>query len=234
MEKIFLPGGDSQLKFMLGKVDVSRKNILFIGANHYSLAVEVLKRNPSRIEIIVNDGEALIGSGFTASKDEGIRLRMMDFERTDFNSSEFDIIYVQCGFPSKRRNKIIKEATRILKNSGILCVGEIVSLTKNPPSFIESIWNNSGMAPIFKNNFNDYYESKNFTLIDSIDLSAQLNEFYSLMNSYIANLANISKEEQKNKKKLISAAKHESETYLKMGGRNHIGMLASIFMKVKE
>ena len=40
---------------------------------------------------------------------------MMDFDNTDFNAEEFDLVYAQASISLLNRNKIVKEIKRILE-----------------------------------------------------------------------------------------------------------------------
>ncbi len=133
----------------------------------------------------------------------------MDFERTDFSSRQFDLIFSQASITYFNRKKVIKEIKRILKPNGFLCVGEIVKLHQNVPTFINEIFNYSNLHPLQIDELEKYYCERNFILIDSIDLSKTLTKFYQdyaiLLNSKSKNL---SESEKSFYKKILSKISH--------------------------
>jgi len=148
----------------------------------------------------------------------------MDFEHTDFKNNQFDAVYAQASVSDVRRNKIIKEIKRILKPDGIICIGEVVNLTKQPPPFVLDIWNHSDLNPLFIDEVSAYYEQRNFEIFWEKDLSHTLKDFYSdsakLLNE---NLDKLDTGEKSYNKRILNKISHESNAYLNLGGSLHIG-----------
>jgi ubiquinone/menaquinone biosynthesis C-methylase UbiE len=148
----------------------------------------------------------------------------MEYSNTDFIRKRFDIIYAQGSITREDRNKILKEFKKILLPAGIICVGEIVSLTGNPPQYVKDIWDQSNLSPLAADTIDNYYEQKGFKIIEITDLTNTLKEFYSLSKQLLKEKSiNLSEEDLKFYKKLLTRIKHESDVYLKLGGNQHIG-----------
>jgi|SRR5690554_1683912 len=225
MEKekiIFLPGLNKQLKFLLSNVDIRNKSVLIAGGNTEHIAKRIFKKT-NEVFIIVDDEEDLLNMRYNLSG-ENIPVRLMEFSNTDFINKKFDIIYAQGSITRTDRNKIIKEFKKLLNEDGILCCGEIVSLTNDTPPFVKDLWNQSGLSPLNINSIEDYYKGRGFSIIESLDLSSSLKEFYTLSEEILKeNLTILSKEELKQFKKFFTGMEHEIKVYLKLGGNKHIG-----------
>jgi len=221
---ILLPGGSEQVKYFLNHYGASGKNILMIGAGTVEAAKIVLRSLEANIEIIVEDHESLMVARLASEKMPAISSKLMDFEHTDFKNNQFDAVYAQASVSDVRRNKIIKEIKRILKPDGIICIGEVVNLTKQPPPFVLDIWNHSDLNPLFIDEVSAYYEQRNFEIFWEKDLSHTLKDFYSdsakLLNE---NLDKLDTGEKSYNKRILNKISHESNAYLNLGGSLHIG-----------
>jgi cyclopropane fatty-acyl-phospholipid synthase-like methyltransferase len=131
------------------------------------------------------------------------------------------------------RNKIIKEIKRILKPEGILSAGEIVSFKSSPPKFVNDIWESGNILPLNSDDIKKYYEERKFEVVDTLDLSAHLKEFYlESKNLLYNNIDSLSENEKAYYKKMLKRMSHESNAYLKLGGKNYMGFTSIIVMKV--
>ena len=233
LNKIFLPGTDKQVEIFIKKVDVKDKSVLIIGAGSEEIAKRIKSELPFSLFIIVDEQESLLVSRLLLKDEKEIQVRLMDFENTDFKAGQFDIVYAQASVSAINRNKIIKEIRRILKPGGILCAGEIVNRTNEIPTFIKDIWTKSDISPLNVNEFNSYYEGKNFVIQYEEDLSYTLKDFYSTGSNLLKEkLKDFSEKEKSYYKILLNRISHESNAYLKLGGDKHIGFKMIITKKV--
>lgn len=231
---IFLPGLDQQAKFLCESTEVKGKKILIIGPGTLDTAEILAEFDPSEIIIIVRDYDSLISMRYEIEKSSmgNMKVKMMDFDNTDFKAGSFDIIYGQGSISGTDRNKIIKEIKKILKPDGIFCVGEILSLKNNPPAFINDIWQSSDLLPLSDDKVVKYYEERGFEILNQKDLSFTLKEFYLQAEKLSAKSSDEMNEQEKSHyKKLIKKLSHESNVYLKLGGNEYIGFKAIIMRK---
>jgi len=158
---------------------------------------------------------------------------LMDFSSTDFNDAKFDIVYAQASISSKMRNKIIKEIKRILKPEGILNVGEITSLKSSPPKFVNDIWDSGNILPLNSDDIKKYYEERKFEVVDTLDLSAHLKDFYLESKKLLFdNVDSLSENKKAYYKKLLKRMSHESNAYLKLGGKDYMGFTSIIVRRI--
>lgn len=231
---IFLPGLDKQVNYAINHLDLSGKLILIIGANSEEIARIIQKKFNSGINIIVDNYDSLINSRVILSSEKNISVKLMDFKHTDFNNETFDFIYAQASISTSSRNKIVKEIRRILKPEGFFCAGENVSLKDNAPVFIKDIWKNSDILPINSNELKNYYTDRHFEIIDEIDLSKSLKDFYYLSVDLLKDHLNKLPENEKSYyKKVLNKISHESNAYLKLGGDEFMGFKMLILKKLK-
>lgn len=218
----FLPGLNKQLKFLLNNVDIRDNSVLIAGGNTEHIAKKIFKK-AKEVLVIVEDQEDLLKMRYSFS-DDNIPVRLMEFSNTDFINKKFDIIYAQGSITRPDRNKIIKEFKKLLNDDGVFSCGEIVSLTNNPPPFVKDLWVQSGLSPLNLNSIEDYYKERGFNIIESLDLSSSLKEFYTLSEDILKEKsAGLSKEELKQYRKFFTGMEHEIKVYLKLGGHKHIG-----------
>ena len=134
-QNIFLPAGFKQFRILKSKFNISGKTVLVIGAGSEKIAEKMIESGAASVKMIVNDFDSLMNSRLNLGKESKIVLEMMEYDNTDFNENEFDLVYAQGSISSSNRSKIIKEIKRILKADGVLCVGEITSLKKRVSCF---------------------------------------------------------------------------------------------------
>lgn len=230
--EIFLPGGARQLELLRQNIDLDDKNILIIGGGAEDIAESIVKINSCKAMLIVEDNDSLLTARLRLADYSDITVRMMDYTVTDFKDELFDVVYAQGAISVFSRNKIVKEIKRILKPEGILCVGEIASLTKEPPRFIKDVWERSGLLPLFIEDLAGYYTERKFSIIDDQDYSPSLLNFYRMCDFLSVNKApGISEDEKKYYKFILNKLSHEANVYLKQGGDRHIGFYVLLMKK---
>jgi ubiquinone/menaquinone biosynthesis C-methylase UbiE len=230
---IFLPGSGKQFNHLKGKVSLQDKYILIIGSNSEKIAQMFLDAEANAVTIILDEYDSLMNARYLLKNKEEISVRLMDSNSTDFNDAVFDIVYAQASISNKMRNKIIKEIKRILKPEGILNVGEIVSLKSSPPIFVNDIWESGNILPLSSGDVKKYYEERKFEVVDNLDLSAHLKDFYlESKKLLINNIDSLSENEKAYYKKLLKRMSHESNAYLKLGGKDYMGFTSIIARKI--
>lgn len=223
-KEILLPGGDSQLRYTLGNIEIKGKKALILGSGSENIALEILNKEADSVELIVEDYESLLISQLNLNDIDSITPKLMDFELTDFTIDTFDIVYAQASISNTRRNKIIKEVKRILKNEGVLIVGEIIKLEKDIPQFVSNIFEQSDLEPLFVDELKNYYNSRSFEIQDVVDYTKTLKEYYSSnLDKLKSSVSELTENEKSYYKKLINQISHQSKAYLKQGADKYIG-----------
>ncbi|HEY7752032.1 MAG TPA: class I SAM-dependent methyltransferase [Ignavibacteriaceae bacterium] len=231
-QKIFLPGGLLQLNHLKTKVSVQGFDVLIIGSNSEFIAEKLLNDGCLSVSLIVNDSGSLLNSKIVLQNHPGIKVKMMSFENTDFSNEQFGLVYAQASVSIPERNKIIKEIKRILTPGGYFCVGEITSLKTSPPQFMQDVWEANNILPLNHDKGAEYYLQKGFEVQEEIDLSNSLSDFYKLSIELLKNSKkNLTDEELSAQKKLLNRLSHESNAYLKLGGKNYMGFKSLILRK---
>ena len=231
-EKILLPGLTRQLKYLYKNIEINDFNILVIGSGNVQVAKLLQSKSGENVDIIVEDYDSLINSKLLLSENTDVQVKLMDFERTDYDNETFDLIFAQGSISNFRRNKIVKEIKRILKPDGYFSVGEVTKLQGELPNFVNEIFEYSEIKPLLSSELKKYYTERNFEIIDQADLSYTLKEYYSI------NLSKLRTEEKKlteNEKtyykKLLKKIRHESNAYLKHGADKFIGFETLLLKK---
>jgi ubiquinone/menaquinone biosynthesis C-methylase UbiE len=231
-ENYLLPGLERQIEFLFNNFKSSAKNILVIGSNCEEIAKELSNHFEANIDVIVEDYDSLINSKLLLESAEKINVRLMDFEVTDFEDSSFDLIYAQAAISVTKRNKIVKEINRLLKPDGYMCLGEMVTLRKDYPPFVQDIFDSSDLLPLFVDDLEKYYTERKFTVLVRQNLTHTLKNYYSsnirLLDRSIDNLTS---SEKSYYKKILNKLSHESNAYLKLGGDKFIGFIVLLLQK---
>ncbi|MFC2139373.1 class I SAM-dependent methyltransferase [Bacteroidota bacterium] len=230
--KIYLPGSRAQLELLFQNLDVSGLSALVMGSSSEEIAKAIAKQTGANVELIVEDLESMMNSKLLLEDSENINVRIMEFDVTDFEDNTFDLVYAQASVSSSKRNQIVKEIKRILKDDSCFCVGEIVKLKNDVPPFIQNVFDESDLNPILIDELNNYYTQRKFSIVYEVDLSDKLREYY--MRS-IKKLNMTREELEENEKsyykKLLNKISHESNVYLKQGGDKVIGLKMLLLKK---
>lgn len=232
IDNCLLPGLDRQVEFLLNNFKNPAKGILVVGSNSEEMAKEISNHFDADIELIVEDYDSLMNSKLILESSPKINVRLMDFEVTDFNDSSFDLIYAQASISLTKRNKIIKEFKRLLMHDGFLCVGEVVSLRKDYPPFVQDIFDSSDLLPLFIDDIEKYYSERKFNVLVRQNLTHTLKKYYSRSASLLDDSIDaLSSSEKSYYKKILNKLSHESNAYLKLGGDKFIGFVAMLLQK---
>jgi len=224
---ILLPGGIKQFEHLLVQNSIRGIHALIIGPGCEPAALSLLE-NFADINITADDYNSVMQIRMKLKDEDRIKVKMMDYTHTDFEDEYFDLIYAQGSISVPERKDILKEIKRILTSNGLLCAGEIVSLKEPVPGFVIDIWERSGLEPLASTGIKQYYESRGFEIISEQDLSITLKNFYEKVSDTASKAGKYEKEADK---KYFSRMKHESHTYLKLGGDKYIGFKSLIMRK---
>lgn len=229
---IFLPGLDNQIRFVRRSLELKKKLTLTLGSASEEIVKLLADETGQKAELIVEDYNSLMNSRLLLEDQNNTNVRLMDFEFTDFNDEEFDLVYTQGAISNPRRNKIVKEIKRILKSDGVFCVGEVVALKEEFPPFILDIYESTDMEPLQISKIEAYYKEKNFEVISKKDLSFTLKDYYS-KNLYKLkkSIYDMEENEKSYYKKLINMISHEAKAFLNQGADEFIGFYSLILKK---
>ena len=231
-QNIFLPGGFKQFRILKTKYVLNDKNVLIIGSGSEKIAEKMIDSGASSATVIVNDYDSLMNSRLNVYKESNVIVKMMDFDNTDFNAEEFDLVYAQASISLLNRNKIVKEIKRILKSDGTLCVAEITALTNDYPPFVKNIFDTSDMLPLLNDGCGAYYTERNFSVLYEEDLSSSLQSFYEHTAQELDDtIYKLNEKEKSYYKKMLNKISHESNAYLKLGADRYIGFKMLILKK---
>ncbi|VAX20987.1 hypothetical protein MNBD_IGNAVI01-1623 [hydrothermal vent metagenome] len=229
---IFLPGLGNQFRFVRRNLELKDRSTLTLGSASEEIVKLLADETGRKAELIVEDYNSLMNAMLLLEKRDDIVVRLMDFEFTDFNDQEFDMVYTQGAISNPRRNKIVKEIKRILKPGGLLCVGEVVSLKENLPQFVLDIYESSDLEPLLVNKIEDYYKERNFEIVGKKDLSFTLKDYYSKnLEELKKSINNMADNEKSYYKKLINMISHEAKAFLNQGADEFIGFYTLILKK---
>ncbi len=233
--KIFLPGTDRQAELLTGHLDLAGMNILVIGGGSEDIAMKLKESGAAKVDIIVDDNDSLLTMRLYLGKSSDVKVRMMEYDNTDFIAPDFDLVYAQASISNKKRNKIVKEVKRILKPEGYFCVGEYINLLPDVPEFVKDVWEISNITPLYIENAEKYYRDKNFKVYNEFDLTSTLPEFYKTGRSLLEERSgSLTDSEKSYYKKILKQISHESNVYLKLGGDKFMGFRMFILRKGKE
>ncbi len=230
-----LPCGNKLFNLLTKTVqDRNFKKILVIGESSETLAVKLSEKYSTNVELIVEDYNSLLNAKLALEDVNGVIPKIMEFERTDYNDNEFDLIFAQTSLTRENRKKIVKEIKRILRTDGIFALAEIVMTVGNPPKMITEMLDWAGMSPLFIDNVEKYYSERNFETIASETHKGELSRYYKQISALFDKRKDeLSDEEKSYYKKLINRINHEANVFLKFGGEKYLTCLTAI-MKLNK
>lgn len=231
---IILPGADEQIKILLNHFDVSGKNILIFGHETVRIGKIFSENRAENIFIITEDEQALLRERLF-SAGTGVKIRLMQFAKTDFDSDTIDLVYAQGSISGKDRSAILSEAARVLRSDGIFASGEVVLLKEPVPAFVRNVFKDSGLNVLTPEKLEELYVRKNFILLKKTDLSHTLKDYYQNVKKLIEQAdfkdADIP---DMHLMKMINRVKHQANVYLKLGGNKFTGYYLFLLRKNNE
>jgi ubiquinone/menaquinone biosynthesis C-methylase UbiE len=229
---ILLPGLNYQVDSLFKHLNSNPQRILIAGSGTFYAASGIAEHFNAPVDMIVEDYQSLLEARLTGENNPSVDIKMMSFENTDYDDSEFDLIYAQASVSTPDRNRILKEFKRILKTGGYFCVGEIVHLSDKYPAFIKDIYENSYLNPLRIDELKKYYSERRFKIIYEEDLSHTLKDYYKEIDKRLdESKTELEPSEKSYYKKIINRIKHESHAYLNLGGNKHIGYYLFLLQK---
>jgi len=227
-----LPGLSEQINFLRDRFEPEGKSILIFGTNSEEAANAFLQEGAERVEIIVEEYDNFLRYKFSLGENSSIPVKIMEFTVTDYSSESFDLIYAQASVSSARRNKIYREIKRIVKPSGIFCVGEFVKFTDELPPFVANVLDNSDIVPLKDSEAKKYFIDRNWEVLAVKDVSFTLEKYYAEVKKELEMMKKkLTDEEKIWHKKLLNKISHESNVFLKLGGSRYIGFKVFILRK---
>lgn len=230
--EIFLPGMESQVDFVKEHISFKGLDILVIGTFSEPIALELAELSGKQVQLIVPDFDSLINSNLFLEGKSEVKVKIMDYERTDFEDSNFDLVFAQASISSDNRRKILKEIKRVLKPDGYFCVGEIVTNEKELPVFVRDDFYNSGLYPIYDNDLISFYKSVGFDYVVSEDFPRALKEYYSICKERLYKTKGELKDnEQSYYKKILKRISHESNMFIKFSADKIVSFRTLLFKR---
>lgn len=234
IDRIYLPGGSKQFEHLKNNVLLEGSIVLILGSNCEQIAKKFLDANADSVSVIVDDYDSLLKTRFLLKENRKIDIRLMNYSFTDFKSNKFDVVFAQGSISTPTRNKIIKEIKRLTNSDGIISIGELICLKKNPPALVTDIWERSNIFPLNEDEIDSYYQKRNFEIISKVDLSDSLKDFYIQSKGILdQGINSLSESEKSYYKKILKRMSHESNAYLNLGASEYMG-ISSIVLKPKK
>lgn len=231
-KNIYLPGGGKQLELMLEQIDVKGMSVLVMGSACEEIAITFAKLTGETVELIVEDLDSMLNANLILEKHDNINVKIMEFDVTDFSNASFDLIYAQASVSSFKRNQVVKEIKRLLKDNGTLCVGEVTKLSEDVPTYVQNVFDSSDIEPLFEKNLQSYYKQRKFEIIGEWDLKDTLKEYFGHnLKKLEQTKTDLGDDEKKYYKKLLNKISHDSNVYIKQGGDKYIGFKVLLLRK---
>ncbi len=230
--EVFLPGLQNQVRFLQDNLKLENLDVLVIGTFSESIAVRFAVATKKTVHLIVPDFDSLLNANMLLDGDESVKVKIMDYERTDFEPNTFDLVYAQASISSENRRKILKEIKKILKPGGYLCVGEITSTNKALPVFLQEAYYSSGIQPIHGEELVKYYSDLGFEFMNSEDFSDTLREYYAKCKRKLNDsLDELKSNEQSYYKKILKRISHESNLFTRFNAEKYIGFTSMLLKR---
>lgn len=230
--EIFLPGMEGQIDFVKEHINFKGLDVLVVGTFSEPLALEFAELTGKQVQLIVPDFDSLINSNLLLEGKQHVKVRIMDYERTDFDDSSFDLVFAQASISTDNRRKILKEIKRVLKPDGYFCVGEIVTNEIELPVFVRDDFYNSGLYPIYDNDLISFYKGVGFDYVVSEDFPKALKEYYTICKERLSKTKGmLNDQEQSYYKKILKRINHESNMFIKFSADKIVSFRTLLFKR---
>jgi SAM-dependent methyltransferase len=221
-----LPGLNQQFEYLADNYDLTGKKVLIVGTATVRLCSSFLHKEVKSLDIIIDNEEIIMVERMRLPKADNLRIRYMEFSNTDFRDNSFDLIYSQGAVSVHEHNKILAEMHRILKIDGACFIGEIFYTKADIPISIRDGWTAAGLAPMSYGPLSMAISQNGFSIADTTDLSDTLETLYNEYRIILGRESNaLDDAERLQFKKDITRMQHESDLYLKLGGKKCSGYM---------
>lgn len=238
-----LPGGAAPARFFINEIslggdgtffpDLSKTTLLILGSGFTMLLPLFEKVGFGSIHAACDDNEEIFGYKANTPKEKQVPVLFVDYASLDHKPESFDFVFCQATLASGYRNKLIKEIKRILKPGGLLITSEVICAKKPAPTFLNDILSGSGQDPLYSDEFESYYTSRKFELLNSADFTDELDEFYITWYKKLENsLKSASSEKRQEIRKEFAGEKHEITTMVKGGALKFLEFKTRILRKL--
>ncbi len=215
--KIILPGLDEQLNYFVKNYSLEGTKGLLMGPGLHHASI-TLRELGADTETIINDDALLIEERLNIKSS----VKFMDYYTTDFLENSFDFIYAQASVSTVHHTKILKELFRILKQGGMLCVGEIVKRDFPTPRSVKDIWNLSNITPFLLAELPPLYASIGYEIFQTIDLTDTMEDLYKMQATVLkSEKERLSDDDRYLMRRNIKSLQHEANMYLRGGAQKH-------------
>lgn len=229
----FLPGGSAPIRFFLNEVQPHEGSLLILGNGFTEIVPHFLNTGFSPIHAASDDNTEIFGFKANTPKDQQVPALYVEYTSLDHKTESFDFVFCQATLTLGVRNKLVKEIKRVLKPGGHLITTEILCNKKPAPTFLNDIWADSGQDPLFTDDFEPYYTSRNFEVVKTADFTDELDEFYIKSFKMLeSNLKSVSAEQRQKIRKEFAGEKHEITSLVKGGALKYMNLKTMILKKL--
>jgi SAM-dependent methyltransferase len=153
----------------------------------------------------------------------GAHFRYMSPAHLDATDGSIDLVLLDGVLATQGRQKILREALRVLAPDGWLMVVDLYWLKTPPPAFVAAVWDAQGYKTPDKEQFIAVIEEAGFVVTEFADTSSRLESFYAQFSDQVRSIAAGGFEGMKHHKALVKQYKHEIDVYRKNGGDAFMG-----------
>jgi len=211
--------------------------LLLIGCRHGENAIALSSVFAGGIIGIEEDPEAVL-YGKMAALESGlasrVSLRYMSPVATNFLPKQFDVILLEGAFSSYPPGKILKEASRLLANDGLLLFSDSCWLHDSIPTYVRNVWETKDHTVLTTEAILAFFKERGFEILHSQLRSDVLKSFYAQFHDSVRAIAKDGFQGFKHMKTLVKHYKHEIDVYSKHGGDKHMGYLVLVSKRTAD
>ncbi|MCZ7558340.1 MAG: class I SAM-dependent methyltransferase [Bacteroidia bacterium] len=205
--------------------------LLLVGCRFGEHLITLPYHFAGRITGIEEDSEAVLYGKMAiaqAGMAERVSIMMMSPLATRFQPGQFDVIILEGAFSSYPAGKVLKEAKRLLSDTGMLLFSDSCWLEPDVPVFARQVWESREHKILHFDETVALFRDRGFDIIATVDQSRVLGGFYAQFRDAAQSIAREKFEGLKHLKALVKHYKHEIDVYHKHGGKRYMGYMSIV------
>ncbi len=225
----FNPGGETLMKKFLSSLPAEARrddsSMLLAGCGYGEAGFFASENFAGSVMATDEDAEGIFYAKMVAAAltPKNVQFRTMPALALRFDDASFNVVFLNGILNIYPKNKLLKEAGRLLKPGGMLAIADSYWLTEKVPHYARLAWESTRNKIFQKAELEILLAECGFQVKEFSDRSRELRTFYLQFKNDAKSITQSGFEGIKHLKSVVKKYKHEIDVYTKLGGDEHLG-----------